>query len=406
MQYNYTAKSSTGAVSTGMLDAKSPAHLQQQLREKGLFVLDVKAKERRRAAGLNPRRLLWRGVPKREILALTAQLAIMTKAGIDLAGALESAVTQCANAALKRALQGIHDDVAGGSSISQALNKHVHVFGEAYVASVAAGETAGQLPQVLDRLAKLLRSELRLRATMRNLMTYPVVLTTVSLSVLCGLVFFVLPQFADVFSQFDVPLPIMTQILIDVSAELRSRWFIYVPLFVTMVVGAVLFRRSQTGQRLFDGIMLNSLVIRDVTRTLLIGRTFQLLGIMLESGVPLLEGLRMARASIRNCHYRDLFDSVEREILNGRGMGETLARFPFVPASASQMVSTGEKTGTLAMVTRTMGEYFEEEAETKLREVAAMVEPLIIVLMGVVVAVVVLSVMLPMFDFATFAEKG
>jgi type IV pilus assembly protein PilC len=405
MQYSYTAKSSTGGVTTGSLEAASLSQVQQQLREKGLFALEVKPQERRAARGLSPRRMMWRKVARRDLMSLTAQLAIMTRAGIDVAGALQSAASQCQHAALKRALLEIHRDVGGGAAVSKALGRHVHIFGEAYIASVAAGEAAGKLPQVLQRLAKLLRSEIRLRSTIRGLLTYPVVLSTVSFGVLCGLVFFVLPQFAGIFEQFDVPLPTLTQILIVVSGELRAHWFLYIPLAIISVVGAVLFRLSAVGRRCFDYIMLHALVIRDVNRTLIMGRIFQLLGIMLDSGVPLLEGLRMVRASVQNSLFRDLIAQLEREILNGRGMGETLAGCGFIPSSAAQMVSTGEQTGTLGMVTQTMGEYYEEEGETRLREVAAILEPLIIVLMGVVVATVVLSVMLPMFDFATLAGK-
>jgi type II secretory pathway component PulF len=126
---------------------------------------------------------------------------------------------------------------------------------------------------------------------------------------------------------------------------------------------------------------------------------------MLESGVPLLDALQMVRASVRNSYFRDLLISLEREIINGRGMGEMLGKHKFVPPSAAQMVLTGERTGTLAMVTRTMGEYYEEEGETKLKEVATIIEPMIIIVMGTIVATIVLSVMLPMFDFATLAGK-
>lgn len=405
MQYSYTAKSSTGSMTTGVLEAASLAQVQQHLREKGLFALEVKPNERRKAGGLTPKRLLWRGVPRRDLLALTSQLAIMTKAGIDVAGALESAASQCPHAYLKRTLTDIHRNVREGASVSQALGRHVHVFGEAFVASVAAGEAAGQLPHVLQRLAKLLRNEIRLRGTVRGLMTYPVVLAVVSFGVLCGLVFFVLPQFAGIFQQFEVPLPMLTQLLIDASGELRARWWLYIPLAVVTVVGAVVFRFTAFGRRTVDYVVLNTPLVRDVTRTLIMGRVFQLLGIMLDSGVPLLEGLRMVRASVQNSLFRDLLATLEREILNGRGMGDSLARCSFIPPSAAQMVRTGEQTGSLGMVAQTMGEYYEEEGETRLREVASVLEPLIIIVMGVVVATVVLSVMLPMFDFATLAGK-
>jgi type II secretory pathway component PulF len=251
----------------------------------------------------------------------------------------------------------------------------------------------------------MLRSEMRLRNRVRTLMAYPLVLSTVSLAVLCGLVFFVLPTFAGIFGDYDIPLPVLTQMLIDLSSELRARFYIYIPLFVASIVAFVMFKRSSLGRRMWDAFLLNTIVIREASRTLLAGRAFQLLGIMLESGVPLLDGLRMTRAAMRNVFFRELFDALENDILNGRGMGDTLARTRFLPPAAAQMIRTGEKTGSLSMVTQTLGEYYEEEGEVKLRELATILEPAIIIVMGLVVATIVLSVMLPMFDFATLANK-
>jgi len=405
MRFAYTAKSATGAVTTGVLAAESSTQAHQLLREQGLFALSVIA-SRERAR----RRRQWtmrRGkkVSTRDLVGLTAQLSIMAKSGVDLAGALETLARQCDNPTLRRTLEQIHSDVAGGKSVSAALRAHQHIFGQAYVASVAAGEASGQLPAVLGRLAAMLRGELRLKSQVRTLMAYPIVLSCVSFLVLCGLVLFVLPQFEGIFDQFEVPLPAITQFLLDLSAELRSRWWIWVPSAMATLVGLWLFKRSTTGRRLWDSLVLNTIVVRDVTRAMFIGRAFRLLGIMIESGVPLLEGLRLTRASMRNVHYKRLFDALEQDILNGGGLGEALTEASFVPPAAAQMVLTGQRTGTLGMVTRTMGEFYEEEGEAKLGELAKILEPAIIVVMGVIVATVVLSVMLPMFDFATFASK-
>jgi type II secretory pathway component PulF len=403
MKFGYTAKSGTGAITTGVLDAESLADAQMRLREMGLFALSLNKSTRSPSTGS------WnvgRGrVTNRDLLALTSQLAIMTKAGVDLAGALKSVAEHTVKPSLKRTIVAVHRDVESGASVSQALQRHVHIFGEAYVASVAAGETAGRLPDVLHRLSGMLRSEMRLRNRVRTLMAYPLVLSTVSFSVLCGLVFFVLPTFAGIFGDYEIPLPVLTQILIDVSSEMRARFFIYIPLAIMAIVALIVFKRSAVGRRLWDAVLLNTVVIREASRTLLAGRAFLLLGIMLESGVPLLESLRMTRAAMRNIYFREMFDVLENDILNGRGMGDTLARTSFLPPAAAQMIRTGEKTGSLAMVTQTLGEYYEEEGEVKLRELATILEPAIIIVMGLVVATIVLSVMLPMFDFATLANQ-
>jgi type II secretory pathway component PulF len=278
------------------------------------------------------------------------------------------------------------------------------VFGDAYVASVAAGEAAGKLPEVLRRLAQFQRTEIRVRASIRTLLAYPVLLACVSLMVVTGLVTFVLPKFVDIFSQFDIPLPVLTRVVVAASDLLREHVWIWLPILLSVLVGLVISRNVESGRRRWDAAMLNAPVLREITRAFYIGRTFRLLGLMIESGVPLLDGLRLTRNSIRNALYRELFDELEDSILNGRGLAHSLINAGFVPPVAAEMVLTAERTGTLGMVTELMGEHYEEEGETKLRELATILEPLIIVVMGVVVATIVLAVMLPMFDIATLAR--
>jgi type II secretory pathway component PulF len=407
MRYTYRAKSIRGETSSGMLVADSLALAQQQLRQQGLFPMSL-APAARQAAQQRSFSLPFRRrrVSRKDLMALTSQLAIMTKAGIDVAGAIQSLARQCPNPALKATLESVHQDIMSGKPVSVALRNQGHVFGEAYVASIAAGEASGRLSEVLARLAAMARAELRQQSTRRALMAYPIVLASVSLLVILGLMFFVLPQFAGVFDRFGMPLPMITQVLLGISHELRSRWWLWIGLAAGAIFGFTAWRKSPSGKKTWDHMLVHAVVIRNITRSLVTGRAFRLLGIMLESGVPLIEALRLTRSSIQNSVFRDLFDRLEREVLNGRPLAEALATAPFVPNGATEMVSTAERTGTLAMVTQVIGEFYEEEGETRLRELATMIEPLVIVVMGVVVACVVLSVMLPMFEFATFAQQG
>ncbi len=404
MQFTYTAKSKTGDIQTGHISAADVEAVKRALREQSLYAIDIRKKVTNSAF----KALMgWRdksSLSRRDLLSVTTQLAIMTRSGVDLASAFLSLSQQCSNPTMRNILAQVHKDVTGGKSISDALQAQAAVFGDAYVASVAAGEAAGKVPEVLGRLSQFQRSEMRVRATVRTLLAYPLLLSSVSGLVVVGLVTFVLPKFVDIFGQFDVALPVITQVVVAASDVLRRHWFIWVPLLICAIVGVIASRHVEGGRRKWDYAMLNLPILRDITRAFYIGRTFRLMGLMIESGVPLLEGLRLTRNSVRNLLYRKLFDDLEDSILNGRGLANSLITAGFVPAVAAEMVLTAERTGTLGMVTELMGEHYEEEGESKLRELATLLEPLIIVMMGVIVATIVLAVMLPMFDIATMAR--
>jgi type II secretory pathway component PulF len=401
MQYAYTAKSMHGETSTGVVVADSLAQAQKQLREKGLYMVSAAA-----GGGAKAKKMSKGRVSKKDLVNLTSQLAIMTRAGIDIAGALQSLAKQATNATLKNALDGVYNDVMGGRPVSAAMKGYPAVFDNTYVASIAAGEASGKLPEVLDRLAQMQRAEMKLISTRRTLMAYPIILTSVSTLVILGLMFFVIPQFSGVFAQFNMALPAITQVLLTLSDELRKRWWLWIGATAGAIAGLRAWKRSPGGRRWCDRTMLYTPPLRELTRCLMIGRAFRLLGIMIESGVPLIDCLRLTRASISNSLFQELFDGLEREVLNGHGLADALGTVDFMPAGATEMISTAERTGTLGMVTQVIGQFYEEEGETRLRELASLVEPIIICVMGSVVACVVLAVMLPMFDFATMAQHG
>jgi type II secretory pathway component PulF len=404
MQFVYTAKTAAGDIQTGHISAADVDAVKRALREQSLFLIDVRKKVSSSPLAALLGRRDRSALSKRDLLSVTTQLAIMTRSGVDLASSFHSLSQQCSEQKLRNVLGQIHRDVTGGKSISDAMQAQASVFGDAYVASVAAGEAAGKLPEVLGRLSQFQRTELRMRATIRTLLAYPILLASVSSLVVVGLVTFVLPKFVDIFKQFELTLPVVTQIVVTISELLRTHMLIWVPLLVGGLVGLVISRHVEAGRKHWDYAMLNAPIIREITRAFYIGRTFRLLGLMIESGVPLLEGLRLTRNSVRNSLYRRLFDELEESILNGRGLANSLINAGFVPPVAAEMVLTAERTGTLGMVTELMGEHYEEEGESKLREMATLLEPLIIVAMGVIVATIVLAVMLPMFDIATMAR--
>jgi type II secretory pathway component PulF len=404
MLFTYTAKSTAGDIQTGQIDAEDVDAVKRALREQSLYPIDIQRKTSTSIWTSLFSRREKSALGKRDLLTITTQLAIMTKSGVDLTSAFESLAQQSSSDRIRSVLVKVHEDVTGGKCVSDAMRAQGNVFGDAYVASVAAGEAAGRLPDVLTRLADLQRTEIRNRATIRTLLAYPILLSTISSGVVIALVTFVLPKFQDIFSQFEVPLPAITQVVVAISVLFRNYTIIWVPLLLAAIVGFIVSRRVESGKRWWDSAMLNTVVIRDITRAFYIGRTFRLLGLMIESGVPLLEGLQLTRNAVSNSLYRELFNQLEEAILNGRGLASSLIKAGFVPPVAAEMVMTAERTGTLGVVTELMGAHYEEEGESKLRELATMLEPMIIVGMGVIVATIVIAVMLPMFDIANLAK--
>jgi type II secretory pathway component PulF len=341
-----------------------------------------------------------------DLSEFTAQLSIMVRSGIDAATALGSLASQCKRPALAQVLKSVHQSVIAGTPLSESLKRHPQAFDAAFVATVAAGEASGSLADVLIQLAEMQRTELRNRRTMRALMTYPILLLIVSTSVIAGLVVFVLPRFAGIFDQYEVALPIVTQILISIADELRSRWWLYVPILTIATVGGLVWRRTQAGGESLDRMWVHAVIIRDVTRARATGRICRLMGMMLSNGVPILESLRLTCKAVDNSLYRGLLNKLEEAVINGRNMASVLGETEIVPQSARDMLITAEATGNVAEVSKLLGDYYEEEAEARMRQLVGLIEPALTVGMGVIVAIVVLAVMLPVFDLSSVASKN
>jgi type II secretory pathway component PulF len=347
-----------------------------------------------------------RSVRKQDIAEMTSQLAIMTRSGVNVATALESLAKQCRRPGLASVLNDVHESVLAGNPLSTALWQHTDVFDSSYIATVAAGEASGKMSAVLRQLAHAQRNEIRSQRTMKALLTYPLLLFVVSSSVIMALMVFVLPKFDTIFTQYEMTLPAVTQMLMGVASELSSRWWLWFPLALTSVGGLLTWRRTDGGRRQLDSLWLSLPIISGVYRSQIVGRMCRILGLMLESGVPLLDVLKLTRQAISNVRYKELLGDMQEAVVNGRNLASVLQTSQIVPESAREMLITAESTGNLGEVTRLLGEYYEEESEAKMRQVVGLLEPIITIGMGVIVAIVVLAVMLPVFDLSTLAQRG
>ncbi len=402
MRFQYNAKNGRGELAPGEIDAVSIAAARLQLRSQGLFVTALTSHSSS-AASMRVRSAtqLWGGVRKSDLVMTMSQLSIMSQSGVDLAEALHNVAGQCPRPALRKVLERIDADVHSGRSLSDSVRKHPQVFDDLFVASISAGEQSGTITQVLDRLTYLLRSDMRLQSTIWSMLMYPIVLAAVTFVVLNCLVFFVLPQFATVFETLEKPVPPLTQFLLDIGVFVRKNVVLVVGGFLSVVIGGYSLRTRPAMRRAWDYGTLHIAMLRNVTQGLLTGRSFRLLGTMLMSGVPLVDGIRLCRNATRNQFFRDLFKLAENDVLHGEDFSRSLLAAHFLPIGAAQMVATAERSGKMGEVLKNVGEYYEDDGERCLRDLIKIAEPAVIVFLGVVVAGIVLSVIVPMLDVST-----
>ena len=353
MNYFYQAKDASGNLLSGGLDVASLAEARQKLRGQGLFVISIAAEKSDRSGPKRSMQLNFGNrVRKADLLILLSQLTIMSQSGVDLAESLRNLALQCNKPALKRVVQQIYDDVSRGTSLSAAMRKHPHVFDETFIAGITAGESTGTITTVLDRLTYLTRTEIRLRSTLWSLLMYPIVLCGVTLVVINALIFFVLPQFAKVFDDLGRAPPPLTRFLLAAGAFARGNAWLLIAIGVGGIVAAAVFRSTLLARTVWDYVSINGLIVRNATRSLITGRLFRLLATMLQSGVPLVDGIRLCRQASRNRFFRKLFEDVEHDALQGKGISKALLAASFLPTGAAHMVATAERQANSALFCR------------------------------------------------------
>ncbi|MAT15553.1 MAG: hypothetical protein CMJ46_09830 [Planctomyces sp.] len=410
MPYQYKAKSKSGEISTGVLDTETELEARESLRRQQLFPLSMKEtrkpEARKKTSGLSKlersaKRAKRRRIPRSEVLFFTTQLSIMCRSGIDLAAAIQNIAQQTTHEQFRETLLEVHSEVSDGKSVSASLENQPHAFDATYIASVAAGEASGKVPQVLTRMSELIRNEIRLISTLKQVMAYPFVLMGVCGVVMIALIFFVLPQFAQVFRDLGTVAPPFTQLLLDLSTLIRENLLILAGLCALGGTGFYFWTKTEGAKRKRDAFLLYFRPIRAASQSVMIGRVFQLLGTLLQSGIPLLESLQLCRGSLNNVYYQSLFQRLEDEVISGRSIGAVFMKADFIPRGAAQMVLTAEQTGNLGQVLSEVGSFFEDEGERQVKGLTKILEPAIIVVTGAVVAGIVLAIMLPLLDVST-----
>ncbi len=407
MKLAYTAYDGLGKTVTGIIDAGDAPGAAEMLRRKGLFVADVKASipTEGRKARIGSRRASG-GQRLKDVAWFSRQLYVLLSSGTQLADALHALERQARPGPWRQALTSLRTRVEEGSSLAAALEPHGAYFDPIYRNLIAAGESSGHLVEMFNRLAGLKQKQLKIRNSVLGALMYPCMLVTVGLSIFVLLLLFVIPRFAGLFQTMDVPLPWSTALLLHASEAFRRFWWLLLLLMAGAAGAASAGLRTPKGRRFRDTLALRMPYLGTVVKSLATARIISLLGVLMEAKIPVLEALRHVQQSTGNGFYRELMARAEEAVAKGEAMSNAFDNPSLIDPSIHAAIRSGENSGDIDRLLRHISAFLDEENEVTVRSLTSIIEPLILIVMGLLVGLISICLFLPLFDLASMTQQG
>jgi len=400
--YTYQVREPGGAVSRGTVSADSLSEAAGLVRGQGGQLVDIGPAGRGRGGLLDRIRhfSVDFGPGRRDVLSFTSELSVMMKAGISIRDAVAGIAEQTENPKFRKIITQICQDLESGKPFSEALARHPKVFSPLYVNMVRASEMSGSFGHMLERIAGYLRQQLETRSMVRGAMVYPAIIGVMAVGTTVFLLTFVLPRFSAIFAGKEAVLPKPTLILLGMSSFLRHQWYVVVGAAAAAAGGFYYFINTPVGGAWWDAAKLKLPLLRRMFRALYITRGLQTMGEMVNAGVPMLETLQITAEVSGNTLFRRMWVAVHDSVKEGKKIAAPLPRHGLLPRNVIQMVSAGEESGKLGEVLRDVADHYSQELRNTIKAVTAMIEPLMIVVMGLVVGFIAMSIILPIFKLS------
>jgi len=336
-------------------------------------------------------------VKSAEIALFTRQFSVMLGAGLPLVQALQAIGSQNPNPTLKKILEKVRNDVEAGGTLAKAMEKHPKVFDNLYTNMISAGEAGGILDTVLQRLSVFIEKIVKLKRSLKSALIYPAAIIFVGIGVVAVILWKVIPVFRTLFESFDTELPMLTRIVIGVSAFLESFAIPIAAIIIIGIFGLKQWYRKESGRHFMDGGILKVPIIGDVVRKIAIARFMRTSATLMTSGVPILDALDITAKTAGNAILEDVILVVRKRIEEGGTMVDPMRQSNFFPPMVTQMVSVGESTGELDSMLTKVADYYEEEADTVVANLLTLLEPVIMIFLGLIVGSIVIAMYMPMF---------
>jgi len=332
-----------------------------------------------------------------DLVLFTQQLALLIQTGIGLVPAIAALASQLKPGELRTVLERVRLRLEEGVGLSESLEDHPGVFNHLFTSIIRAGEASGSLQESLLRLSSIMEIQRRLRSRVREAMTYPTILTCIMAIVVAFMMIYMFPRFSDLFSGIADELPLSTRLLLASGDFLRSRWWIVVPIAFLAGVGARRLSKTEAFRERWDRLKLSLPLVGPLFTKAYMFQLFSSLGILLGSRVPHLEAIGIARKAIENARYEEFFTNLAERVEAGQGVALAFQECSFLPQTVKLMVATGETSGALDTVMARLSEHYREELESDIRKLSSMIEPIMLVIMGVLVGFVAISFIVPLF---------
>jgi type IV pilus assembly protein PilC len=396
-KFMWEGKTRVGGTTAGEIEAPNEAFVIAQLRRQQIVPVKVKQKPRDLSI-----KMPWRRgkVSRRELAIFTRQFATMIDAGLPLVQCLDILGMQQENQGFKQVILKVKEDVETGSTFADALGKHPIVFDELFVNLVAAGEVGGILDTILARLAAYIEKAMKLAKQIKSAMVYPSTILAVALIVTTVLLVYVIPIFGEMFKDFGQDLPAPTKIVLAVSAYTRKYFLVGVAATVLMVLGIRWYYKQEDGRRRIDRLLLRMPVLGDLIRKIAVARFARTLGTMVSSGVPILESMDIVAKSAGNKIIEEAVVRARASISEGKTIADPLAESKVFPVMVTQMVAVGEATGALDAMLNKIADFYDDEVDSAVGALTSLLEPMLMIFLGVVIGGLVIAMYLPIFKLA------
>lgn len=397
-KFFYKAKKE-GITISGIIETKGEQEAAKLLHEQNLFIISIN--EEKKAGGISLISYFKNRVTLTDLAQMTRQLSSMITAGLTLTEALAVLQNQTEKEIMNKTLEEILGDIEGGSSFSTALSHHPKVFKPVYIAMIKAAEEAGLLDKVLARLADNLEKEKAFKGKIVGALIYPGVVIGGIIGVASIMMFFVLPTIKALYRDLGVKLPLPTQIVLSVSDFISGSWFLVLGLVIILIFGFVSYRRTDLGERQLDSFSLRLPVFGKLRREIILTEMARTLGLLIGAGTPIMQALNITVQTLGSIWYKDSLNIIVKKVEKGVSLGEALSQDSRFPAILTQMSRVGETTGKLDETLLKVSSYFETETEETIKTLTTALEPLIMVILGIGVALLIIAVIVPIYNLTT-----